>query len=333
MRHDPRQGSVLIIVLLVLAAAAYLIMESGKFLRIDYEGAAYQRVITSGGNLLRSGLTVAREVLLEDIKKDNNSADYRFEEWGQAEAFFKELSEPLESGDIEGRIEAEDGRIDLNSLNVNGGAGDDLREIFLRVVASLCTAHRLELKPKDFLASIRIWLGAKDTRKDKEWYAQREVPYEIGKNFRTPEELLLVRWKDATDEDRAKVVLGADGVPGLLEFVTVWKGTSTAQINMNMAPREIVAAVCPQEDFREDFVREVEAYRADEANIFSTPWYQEIAKRIGVDMNKFPRTALGWKSSVFRVSLTARVGAGQLNSTTILKREPTKCVVMFENIH
>lgn len=46
----------------LMAAAVFLILESTKFLRIDYSSTAYQWVMVSGRSLLRSGLLSAHEI-------------------------------------------------------------------------------------------------------------------------------------------------------------------------------------------------------------------------------------------------------------------------------
>ncbi|BDQ38446.1 hypothetical protein SYK_28060 [Pseudodesulfovibrio nedwellii] len=331
MRHQNKDGSVLIVVLLVLAAAAFLILESGKFLRIDYSSAAYQRVVVAGGSLLRSGLTVAKEILLEDIKDNGNSADHKFDNWANIEVFYDEISASLESGDISGRIIPEDGRIHLNSFRAGNDVGKDLGEIFVRLVEGLCSAHGIEADSNIYLKSIKIWLGEKDTQGDKDWYAGQEPAF-ISTNgpFRAPDELLLVRWEGVEPEDIRKVFYGANGIPGLRKFITVW---SSGKINVNIAEREVIAAMIPNSELSAEFVEAVENYRNEGANDFSLPWYKGIAMRVGGDMSNFPDKALASKSSVFRVLLTATIGAGHLNSTTILRRDSKRCVVLFENIH
>lgn len=330
-KYPNKDGSVLIVVLLVLAAAAFLIMESGKFLRIDYSSAAYQRVVIAGGNLLRSGLTLAKEVLLEDIKENGDTADHNFDNWATMDEFLRNISSSLESGEIDGNITPEDGKINLNSFLLGGDVGKGLGEIFVRLVSGLISAHEIEADPNNYLNSIKIWIGAKDTKGDKDWYAMQEPAYSPdAAPFRTPDELLLVRWGELDLETRRKFFYGANGVPGLKEFITVW---GNGKINVNTAANEVIAALAPDPVLRSEYVEAVENYRSQGESDFSSAWYVDIATRVGFDMTKFPVKALASKSSFFRVSLTARVGAGHLNSTTILKRDSKRCVVLFENIH
>lgn len=327
-----RDGSVLIVVLLILAAAAYLIMESGKVLRIDYEGAAFHRLSVSGGSLLHAGVFAAKELLVKDLKQ-NGKVDHRFDSWAKADTFFENISKKLESGELSGEISAEDGKISLNSFRLGNGIGDATGKIFTQLLLGLVMAHNLEARPSDYLTSIKIWLGAKDTQSDGAWYASRDLGYQLkkgGQLFRTPEELRLVRWKGVSEEDKKMILDGAGGVPGLLEFVTVW---GQGRINVNLAPREIVAAMCFQSDFREDFVQSVEAYRSNGENQFGISWINTVAGTIGIKEQAFPSKGLDVASSAFRISLAAKVGAGTIRSTTIVKREGQQCVVLLENIH
>ncbi len=330
MRKNGRQGSIMIVVLLVLAAAAYLIMESGKSLRINYEGAAAQRMLATGGSLLRSGVAIAREVLMEDLRKTKDNADTRFDNWADPD-LYKRLTAGLSSGDLNGAIVAEDGKIPINSFLSGSGVGKALGEIFVRLVSRLAQAHGIEAKATDYLTSIQIWMGKKDTQGDQQWYAGEAPPYTLAKGkFHSPHELLLVRWKGVDMDGRRKVLYGANGVPGLIEFITVW---GQGRINMNVAPLEVVAAVCPEPHLLEDFVSSIEAYRKDGANSFTSSWYKVIASNVGITLKKFPDKGLTFKSTVFRVSLEAEVGAGTIRSTSILQRNGTNCVVLFENIH
>lgn len=332
MKCNDKSGSVLIVVLLVLAAAAYLIMESGKFLRIDYASASYQRTIVAGGSLLRSGLLVAEELLVEDLKESRLEVDHNFDNWADFDGFLADLSASLTSGDITGSIVPEDGLIRLNHLaDDNGTVSSALQSIFLRLVAGLCVAHDIEADPKDYLESIKIRIAKVDKQGDAAWYASQEPPYTMGKRqFYVPEELLLVRWKGSEPEDVRKLYYGGDGVPGLKEFVTVWSGDG--KINVNTAPREIIAALVPSADFRSEFVDAAVSYRNQGENEMNS-WIPTVADMVGVDKSTIPTDAVAYKSKYFRVSLTATIGAGQLNSTTILQRENDGCVVLFENIH
>ena len=331
MRGGEKDGSILIVVLLVLVAATYLIMDSGKFLRIDYEGAAGQRTLASGGSLLRSGIVVAKELLLDDIKKNGDRTDNFFDNWAKASQWYDEISSSLESGDLSGAIIPEDGKISINSFRKSEGVGKASGEIFTRLVTTLAAAHEIEAKASDYLTSIKIWLGEKDTQSDVRWYRFEEPPYSPAKGiFRSPHELLLVRWKGTEYEDRRKLLYGGNGVPGLIDFITVW---GTGFINMNTAPMEVLAAVCPDSQFRKEFVEQVLAYRNNGSNSFISPWYKDIARKVGISTAKFPEKCLTVKSNVFRVSLEAKVGAGTIRSTSILQRNSAGCVVLFENIH
>lgn len=328
--RESREGAVLIIVLLVIAAAAFLILESGKYLRIDYEGAAGQRLQASGGSLLHAGLVVASELLLYDLRHGGATQDSRFDNWAKADNLYDQLSRGLDSGELHGEITAEDGLIDLDSMRRTDDEGKAQRQILVRLLSGLLSAHDIEGDPNAFLTSIQIWMGAKDTQNDAAWYAARDPGYERrSDNFVTPEELRLVRWKGLSDEDRLRVIDGGDGVPGLLDFVTLW---SDGKINMNVAPREVLAAVCPSWDLRGDFVKAVEEYRADGSHQLSGTWYKDVADRVGVAKD-FPENALGYQSMYFRVSLVATVGAATIRSTTIVKRNTQHVVVLLENIH
>lgn len=331
MPKRDREGAVLIVVLLVLAAAVALILECGKYLRIDYASAGYQRTMVAGGALLRSGMDMAKEILLEDLRRDGVGADHHFDNWATTDEFFEEVSASLQSGQIRGAITAENGRISLNALKEADAQQGGQGEIFVRLVEELCKRHGIVANSRHYLASIRIWLGDADTRQDRAWYASRDPSYAPARGaFHTPRELLLVRWRGVSSEDLHRIYFGTEDIPGLHEFITVW---GDGKINMNTARPEIVAALVQDSRRRSEFVRAVLDYRGRGENLLSGQWYKNIAVRLRLDMTQFPQGALDVKSSVFRVTLSAEVGAGRLNSTTLLKRDTQGCVVLFENIH
>ncbi len=331
MKGSDRQGAVLVVVLLVLAAAVVLMLECGKYLRIDYAGAAYQRTMVAGGALLRSGLDVAVQELLEDLKRNGDNADHGFDNWAGIQERFKEFSESLQSGDLTGGVTPEDGRISLNALYGQEGGSEALQGVFVRLLESLCRRHGIQADPEEYLTSIKVWLGASDTKRDKAWYAMQDPPYALpGKSFQTPRELLLVRWRGADVEDRRTLYFGTEDIPGLREFITVW---GAGLINVNVARPEVLAALPPDSRFRNEFVRTVMNYRSKGENLLSGQWCANIATRLGLDMEKFPSSALSARSTVFRVDLTAEVGAGRLSSTIVVRRDSKRCVVLFENIH
>lgn len=326
---DPRQGSILIIVLLLLAASSLLILEAQKRLRTDYASAAVQKTQVVGSALLRSGLALAKDELLESQKE--NDGDHLFDDWAQFDKRLKNVSSQLESGTLRGTIACEDGKVSLNALNRSDDQGKAIQAIFLRLVDGLRKAHKIDGDPKDYLKSIKIWMGAKDTQGDKSWYASREPRYLFPKTkFRVPNELLLVRWRGVSREEREALYWGDDSIPGLRDFVTVWGG---GKINMNTAPEEIIAATVAQGDLRDIYVTAVQEYRSKGENIFLRDWYKEIALRVGLDLKKFPEEALTSKGTAFRVKLEASVGAGSLHSVSIVERQPKGIDILYHQFY
>ncbi|WP_319468790.1 type II secretion system protein GspK [uncultured Pseudodesulfovibrio sp.] len=330
MRKD-REGAVLVIVLIVLATATFLIIESARLIRIDYANSAYQRTLVAGGGLVRSGVAVAQELLMDDLKKHSDGADHKFDGWYDFDEFLQSVSGSLESGEISGNIEPEEGRINVNRLVGNSPESVQLGEVFVRLVSGVCSQQGIRCNPKPYLESIKAWTGGPDKKGDKRWYAEQDPPYSLsGVSFRSPDELLLVRWEGMTRESVAKVYNGTESVPGLREFVTIW---GNGKINMNTARSEILYAIVSDGDKREAYVASVENYRSNGANQLSSPWFVGIAAAQGIDMSKFPSKALGVKSEAFRVTVNATVGVGLLRSTSIVKRSTKGPVVLFQNIY
>jgi len=331
MNRDSRSGAVLIVVLIVLAGASFLILESVKVVRVDYASAAVARTRIVGGNLIESGLDLVSDMLLEDLSINGNRQDTLFEDWYLVDESLVDFNRAFRSGDLEIQVTGEDGRLSINALGGTGVVADGNGAIFLRLLEGLLSRHRIEADPKVFLASIRVWLGGTDPKQDGAWYGTREPPYaRRQKPFLTTDDLLLVRWDGVDREDFLKIYHGADGIPGLKEFITTW---GNGEINVNYARRELLAAIAHSSDGRESFVSNVEQYRGDGSNQFDNKWYADMATKAGLPPAGFPTGALSGKSQYFRVELAATVGGGVLRSTVILQRTDQKCVVLFKNMH
>ncbi len=125
-----------------------------------------------------------------------------------------------ESGKININLMTENSGIILNNLLVNLGIAKEKADI---IVDSI-----LDWKDEDNLHRLH---GAED-----EYYQSLPKPYKAKNGpFQTLEELLLVR------EVTRDIFYGAEGRPGIVNFITIY-GT-TDKININAAPREVLMAV------------------------------------------------------------------------------------------
>jgi general secretion pathway protein K len=133
-------------------------------------------------------------------------------------------------------IEEESGKLDLNSTTLPNGKANDFYQL---AMARLLTKLQLS---QDLYDSLADWIDTNDTPHaggaETSYYLSLKPPYQAHNNrLDTLEELALV--KGFTPEVMGK----------LKHFVTVYGSgpdfgsASTAQININTAPREVLAAL------------------------------------------------------------------------------------------
>ncbi len=330
-RSEARRGSILIPVMMIMLLLAYLGLQVGREIAVDYAGSAYLRTSLEAGPALDYGRTVALTLLAEDLKASKTSDNLR-EEWANPDSAFETATENLDQGELSGVITDEQGLLPINMMRLGGAkdtkAAKAYQVIFLRLMDQLLSHYGVDGDPKKLLDSILLWLGDdKGSLDDDSFYAAQEPPYTRGNDdFHSPEELALVRFDGVSREDWARLLRGEDGTPGLLDFVSVW---SEGPINMNTAPEPIVRAVAGGGDKGEDYWQDVRQYRADESNGLGGSWYVNVALASGLQADNFPTKALTSASSMFRIALTYSTGSAVIHSLSVVRRDEEDAVPLF----
>lgn len=142
----------------------------------------------------------------------------------------------LEKGNYQVRIVDESGKISLNSLTDASGV------ILNNLLVSLGSS------PEDaaiIVDSILDWKDEDDLRRlngaENDYYQSLKRPYKArNADFESLEELLLVKGMTA------EILYGEDGTPGLINFISLYNSSST--ININVAPKELLAALPGMDD-------------------------------------------------------------------------------------
>ncbi len=347
-KKQPRKkGAVLILVLIIISSTMVMMLEATRFLSIEYSGSAWQRSGTVCRQLLYSGTFLAQRTIETDSsldtavsapKKEENTSSETMEEglplftdWTFFEEDLKAFSDDeLLSGKLSGFIENEDGRLSLNAL-YNTEHAKELGEVFVRIFENLSYIHKIPpVDGEAFLQSIRVWMGAKDTELESQWYSNRPVPYTMPKKkFNTVEELLLVRWPGVSTKHKELLFYGNETIPGLKDILTVW---GEGKINMNTAPKALLYCIVAEEHLRARYADRVYEYR-----LMETPdkagWYKEIAEEMDVDINEFPAKALTNAGSTYRVHLTATAGVGKLHMQAIIAKKNQGNSILLQKIY
>jgi len=186
MQHFPRpkskeQGSVIILILLILTALSCLALELSKETLVDYTSSTALQSTMHGAALCDSGRLVANKILMRDLHE--TTADHLFEQWGSFDAVLQSLSEELTSGTLTGNIEDENGRFPINRLVLSAQDSQQVvayQSVFLRLITQRCKALGITSgTAESLLLSIRIWQGEELTRakEDDIWYSSQHTPY------------------------------------------------------------------------------------------------------------------------------------------------------------
>jgi type II secretory pathway component PulK len=329
--RNKEQGTIIIIVLLVLVVLSFLAMELSKETLIDHASSLFVRSSITGNTLCDSGRLLAKEILATDLEE--SKGDYKFEKWGLFNTELKEISEELTSGTLSGEITDENSLFPINKLVLLDPNTKKITEqyqgVFLRMLKTLCSNLNLTSgTAEDLLTSIRIWQGEQLTRasEDDTWYMAQKIPYtRTKKPFRSPNEMLLLYWPKAKEGDIEKLYYGTDTVNGLRDLITIW---GEGPINMNTAHDALTAAIPIVNNNKEDFLTSIDLYRNNPANHFETAWYLTAAKVSGIEEKNIPEDILDFKSNRFRVTLTAHVGSGSKKEIIFLSRTNKKITLL-----
>lgn len=326
-QKNNERGTIVVIVLLVLAILSFLAMELSKETLVDYSGSVYMKSAITGNSLLDSGRLLAKETLSNDLAE--SKADYRFESWGYFGEGLKEVSEELSSGYLSGDINDENALFPINQLKITDPQNSELtkeyQELFLRILKTLCADLELKTgKPEDYLNSIRIWQGEElsNSSADDDWYKSQTTEYQCPKRaLISPDELLLIRWPNAKEGDVEKLYYGTETQLGLRDIITVW---GSGPINMNTAHDAIIKALPTDGKKKEEYLTAANQYRSDPSNNFEEAWYITLASFQGISENNIPQKVLSFKTDTFRVNLKATVGSGEKREIVIFRREKEK---------
>lgn len=321
------QGTIVVIVLLVLAILSFLAMELSKETLVDYSGSVYIKSAITGNALLDSGRLLAKDTLEKDAAE--SKADYPFEAWGLFDEWLKEISTELTSGSLSGKIADENALFPINQLKITDPNKSDPNKeyqgIFLRILQALCADLELKKgKPEDYLTSIRIWQGEElsNASDDDNWYKSQPTQYQRPKRaLISPDELLLIRWPNAKEGDVEKLYYGTETQPGLRDIITVW---GNGPINMNTAHDEIVKALPTDGKKKEEYLAAVNRYRGDPTSNFEEAWYNTLATFEGIPEKNIPQKVLSVATDTFRVNLKAIIGGGEKKEAIVFKREKEK---------
>lgn len=226
-RIRPQAGIALLMVLWVLTILMVIVFAFSLMARTETHSTLSFREGMEKKFLAEAGIERAiAEIYYRRLNLNNEGSDF----WKTDGTPY---SDSLGAGQYTVKITDESGRIDINTLNDNSG-------IILKNL--LVNSEVSEEMANTIVDSLLDWkdTGTTGTHRlsgaDDGYYMALPNPYKAKHaNFDTIEELLLV--KGVTPE----ILYGADGKKGIITFLTVFSSIPT--INLNAAPKEVLAAV------------------------------------------------------------------------------------------
>ncbi len=318
-------GSVLVLVLLLMGVVVALAVYGLRMAQVESTGAKLAEQDMQARELGKSGVRLAELLLLRDLRQDREReerADHPGEAWGSFPGGGEAALPQPETGELEGEIVDEQGKLPVNALlNEEGNWSSAHRGI----LENLLLGH-FELsgpEAETVLFSLKDWMDADQepsgTRgAESAYYRRRDRPWTCRDGpLRSLAELRLVRGVSR------ELYSGSEDTPGLKDLITVH---GQGEININTAVKPVLAALIKQQgnglawseavDFAEDMIR----YRRDRMHwdqLGQKQWWTNVSGALSVQMHPVTATT----SSVFSVRVTAETGTSTAGSHAVLRRK------------
>lgn len=290
--RTPQQGVAIVLAMSVvalaaLAATAMLVSQSTWARRVELNAGHVQAKL-----VIMAGLDWARAVLSDDQR--NGVVDHAGEPWALRLPVI-----PVENGSLEGRIEDQQGRFNLNNLQSNGKVDPTQVGHLLRLLTVLDL-------PTTLAGTLADWIDAdsepqaQDGAEDATYLALQPPYRTANRPLIDVAELALVRGYDARVRERLRPFVSA-----LPRFTAV---------NVNTAPAEVLYAIVdhlPLDDARAIVAERAQGYFRSVA---------EFSARLPRGLSAETRDiAVG--SDYFVASMRATIGGTQARGSALLARE------------
>lgn len=336
-QKDPssgQNGSILIVVLLIISLLVVTVFESMRSMQVESASSKLFQASFQGRSLARSGVALARYLLARDAL----DTDVVFDHYGETWAAFleqEEISLPaLQTGEMNGTLRDEAGKFPINELVDDSG---EYQPAYRKILTRLLAQEPFGLDPMEVdrvLQPLKDWMDPDDLPSgefgaEKDFYAERGAsPACPNGPLRALGELRFVKGVGSS------LYAGREGKPGLRDLCTVH---SQGTININTAPREILAAMVQEglgPDTARDFAADAVRFRSEEQHydfLGETDWYRN--RMAGYNDVQLPAHVAAVQSDVFSVRLKARSGAKITSLFCVLRRERTKDEIRVRTVY
>ena len=232
-------GFALLSVLVIIAILTPLVVNQSYKTRVQLTGAGYLADKIKSREIAKSGL----EAAILALKKDDKDYDSYHDEWGQFAELSAFSSTFFEEGSFSGIITDEEGKLNINDLELESSKMDQLTVLF----------EQLHIDT-DILLSVIDWI---DDDSEEELMGAEDYYYKSLKNpynckdgpMDNIYELRLIKGMTA------EAFLGKGEKKGLGEFISVYGDKK--KVNINTAPYEVLLSL----DITPELANEIIAYR------------------------------------------------------------------------
>jgi general secretion pathway protein K len=335
MKRRAEQGLALLLVLSILAVTVPAALEANRRSRQGLSCAAAARDLVRLQAMAESGVQAAMAILVEDRR--TSQVDNLRENWADPEFVAATLAAlPFGAGDVHLTITDEFGRIQVPAL-INPPRGREFnpeqQQLWLRFLEAFAARNRFAAQdgpePTDIVNALKDWMDSGDAEAttglngaERHYYRSLTPPYTCANRAPvTVGELALVK---GIGHD---LLWGTRETPGIAAYLTVMAPVaatdaptaSRGRININTAPREVVAALLPAASahLAEPLIEYRDA-RASDADLDNPKWYQAVA---GHGETGLPESLVRVTSDCFRIVSRARLDRRRLTVTAIVYRE------------
>ncbi len=257
--------------------------------------------------------TIALLALRKDV--ENNQTDHRMEDWSKPVQF--PAPDGAEGDMISGQIEDLQGRFNLNNLvDGNGTIDAEHLEQFKRLLT------QLELPP-GLAARVADWIDLDSTPQgmdgaEDDEYTRLDPSYRTGNTLLvSPSELLLV--------------MSAEEYQKLEKYVAALPGQEQTKININTAPREVLASlkyVTPADidellAQREQLEKQSSRGFAKIEDVLDLPGFKTLRRKHG-KFDKYLKDSSDVVSNFFLASAFAQFDKGEVALRSVIRRTVSK---------
>ncbi|MGM0609474.1 MAG: type II secretion system minor pseudopilin GspK [Thermodesulfobacteriota bacterium] len=320
-----QQGAILIMVLMLLSMLVVVTMESMRLMQVNQVSSRVFSDSLRAKSLARSAITLAESLLLNDAKKKANKDEENVDHYGETWANFlnqDEIASPsLGLGEVNGTILDEQSKFPINYLvDHNGDFQQEYKAVLERLLMSPPFSKELP-EVKKILESLKDWID-EDKERTGEFGAESPYYHLENKDYSCPNrpikyigELVLIRGIDK------ELYTGSENEPGLKDLFTVY---SNGKININTAPKEILAAMVNPGISRETAMQFAEAaidYRRQSRHfdfLYESDWY--LNRLAGYSDVQFPSQMVTTASNNFSVLINATSGSACIAYFCVLER-------------